>query len=72
MSKATARHRRSIIIGVLALASLVWVATDTFGIPPQNIGWLMVYILAGAVGVIIAAAIVAGLWIALRKLLGRG
>ena len=72
MSKATARYRRSIIIGILALASLVWVATDSFGIPWQDIAWLLLYIMAGALGVILAAVVVAGLWIALRKLVGRG
>lgn len=71
MSKAAARHKRSVAIGVLALASLVWVATDSFGIPPENIAWLFVYIAAGALGVILAAAVVVGLWIALRRLIGR-
>ena len=71
MSKVTARHRRSVIIGVLALASLVWVATDSFGIPPQNIAWLLLYTVAGVLGVILTAAVMVALWIALRKLVGR-
>ena len=71
MSRANSRYRRSIFIGVAALASLVWVATDQFGIPPENIAWMFVYILAAVCCVIAFAAIVAGLWIYLRKLLNR-
>lgn len=71
MSKANARYRRSITLGVLALACLVWVATDQFGVPPQDMAWLLAYTVAGALGVILLAAMVVGLWLGLRKLLAR-
>ncbi|MEH6571052.1 MAG: hypothetical protein V7709_18380 [Halioglobus sp.] len=70
-SRANARYRRSLILGVLALASLVWVATDQFGIPPQNIAWLLVYILAGMLGIILIAGTTVALWLGLRKLVQR-
>ncbi len=71
ISKANARYRRSIVLGILALASLVWVATDQFGIPPQDMGWLLVYILAGLIGIMVIAAIAVALWLGVRKLVQR-
>ena len=71
ISKANARYRRSIVLGILALASLVWVATDQFGIPPQDMGWLLVYILAGLIGIMVIAGIAVALWLGVRKLVQR-
>ena len=71
MSKANAKYRRSVIIAVLALGTLLWVASEEYGIPRENLGWMLVYTLV-AVGCVIGfAAVVAGFWIALRKLLER-
>ena len=70
-SRANARFRRSIILGVLALASLVWVATDQFGISPQDMAWLLVYILVGMLAIIFTAGITVALWLGVRKLLQR-
>ena len=70
-SRAQARYRRSIILGILALASLVWVATDQFGIPPQEMGWLLVYALVGVLGIILIAGITVALWLGVRKLVKR-
>lgn len=72
MSRANARYRRSIIIGVLSLASLIWVATDQFGIPRENIGWMLVYTLAAVGCVMATAAVAVGLWLGLRRLTKRG
>jgi hypothetical protein len=71
MSKSTARYRRSILISIVALGSLIWVATDQFGIPRENIGWMLIYTL-GAMGcIILTAGIAVALWIGVKKLLGR-
>lgn len=70
MSKATARYRRSILISIIALGSLIWVATDQFGIPKENIGWMLVYTLVAMGCIILTAAIAVTLWIGVRKLLG--
>jgi len=71
VSRANSRYRRSIYIGVAALGSLVWVSTEQFGIPRESMAWLFVYIIVAALGVIAFAAIVAGLWIQVRKLIKR-
>ncbi len=71
MSRANSRHRRSIIIGVAALGSMIWVASDQFGIPLENIAWMFAYTIAAALGVIVFAAVGAGVWILLRKLMNR-
>jgi hypothetical protein len=72
MSKANARYRRSIIIGIVALGSLVWVSTEQYGVPRENIAWMLIYTLAGVFSVIVFAAVVVGLLVALRKLKGAG
>ena len=71
MSRANARYRRSITLGVLALACLVWVATDQFGIPREDMAWLLVYTATGVLAVILLAAVAVGLWVGLLKLLKR-
>ena len=70
-SRANARYRRSIILGILALASLVWVATDQFGISPQDMAWLLVYVLAGMLGIVLTAGITVALFLGVRKLVQR-
>jgi hypothetical protein len=71
MSKANVRYRLRIIVSVLALGSLVWVASDQFGIPWENIGWMLVYTLVAALGLIIFAALVVAIGLGLRRLLRR-
>ena len=71
MSRSHSRYRRSIFIGVAALGSLVWVATEQFGIPRENMAWMLVYIVAAVFAVIAFAAIAVGLWIGLRKMINR-
>jgi hypothetical protein len=70
-SRANARYRRSLILGILALASLVWVATDQFGIPPQDMAWLLLYVVAGLMVIIVIAGIAVALWLGVRKLVRR-
>ncbi len=69
MSKADARYRRRIIMGVLALAGMMWLATDQFGVPRENMAWFLVYTLVAVLCIILLAAVVVALWIGLRKLL---
>jgi hypothetical protein len=63
-----ARYNRRIIIGVLALGSMMWFATDQFGVPGENMAWFLAYTLAAVLCIILLAALVVGLWIGLRKL----
>lgn len=69
MSKAGRRYYRTIILGVLAMGALIWVAMDQFGISSEDMTDLFLGTLMVMGVVIIAAAIVALLWMALRGLL---
>lgn len=69
MSKAGRRYYRTIILGVLAMGALIWVAMDQFGISREDMTDLFLGTLMVMGVVIIAAAIVALLWMALRGLL---
>lgn len=71
MSRASRRYYRTIILGVLAMAALIWVAMDQFGISQQEMTGLFLGTVLVAVGVIVFAAVVALLWIGIRKLLRR-
>lgn len=71
---ATSRNRRfyrKLLLVILAMAALVWVAMDQFGISRAEISELFLVVVLAAVVVIAAAALVAALWIALRRLLFR-
>jgi len=71
VSKQGRRFFRTIVIGTFALAALVWMAMDQFGVKRDEMLELLL-VSAVVVGmVILVAACVAGLWIVLRKLLGR-
>ena len=70
MSRAGRRYVLRIVLAVTALAALIWVAADQFAIPPEQIQTLFVSTLLAVGLVIVAAALCAGLWIALRRLLG--
>jgi len=71
MTRAHARYRRSILLGVLALSSLVWVAVDQFNLPREDMVWLMVYTLVGVLGIIVMAAVAVGVGLGVRRLLGK-
>jgi membrane protein DedA with SNARE-associated domain len=71
MSKAKARYRRSIIIWILALASMVWVAVDQFDIPPEDMAWLLVYTVVVVAAIILCAAVAVAVLVGLKKLLGK-
>ena len=71
MSKANRRYVRTIVIGTAALAALVWMAVDQFGIPHEE----MLELLLAAGLVVLAVILFAGgatlLWIGLRSVLRR-
>ena len=72
MSRGSRRYYRTIVLAVLAMASLIWVAMDQFGITQREMTELFVGTLLIAALVICCAAIVVLLWVGLRKLLRRG
>lgn len=71
MSKAQRRYRRTIILGVLALAALVWAAVEQFGIPLETMLELALGSAIAVLMVIVAAGLVVSVWQLLRWLLRR-
>ena len=71
MNRASRRYYRTIVLAVLAMAALVWVAMEQFGISRQEMTGLFLGTVLVAAAVIASAAVMAGLWITLRKLLRR-
>lgn len=69
MSKANRRFYRTVVLGLIALAVLVWAAIEQFGIPLQEMSHLLLITLWVAGGIIVLAAVCALLWVGLRKLL---
>ena len=54
------------------MAVLIWSAMDQFGISQEEMLGLFYSVVAGALGIIILAAVIATLWALLRRLSGRG
>ncbi|MFV0278498.1 MAG: hypothetical protein ACK5HY_15120 [Parahaliea sp.] len=72
MSRATRRFGRTIALGILSLATLVWVAVDQFGVATDTLLELALGSALLVVCAIVAAALCVGLWVGLRRLLRRG
>lgn len=70
--RAGRRYYRTTLLGVVALGALIWVAVQQFQIAPRDVAELALGALLMVVLVIFAAALVALLWVWLRKLLRRG
>ncbi|HDY82918.1 MAG TPA: hypothetical protein ENH48_08185 [Halieaceae bacterium] len=71
MSRASRRYYRTILLAVLAMACLIWVVVDQFGISQREMTGLFVGTVLIVVLVIICAAVITLLWVGLRKLLWR-
>ena len=72
MSKASRRFYRTLVLGLVALAAMIWAAVDQFGIARQDMLDLLYGTLMIAVGIIVLAALGVGFWVGIRKLFGRG
>jgi uncharacterized membrane protein len=70
-SKSQRRYIRSVVLGVLALATLIWAAVDQFAISWEEMGDLLLVTLLVVAVVIGLAALVVGLWQLLRLLVRR-
>jgi hypothetical protein len=70
-SKATRRFRRTMVLGILCLAVLLWAAIDQFGVDPDEVMELALGSALAVLLVIIAAALFVALWLGLRRLLRR-
>ena len=71
VSKATRRHYRTVLLAVMAMAALIWVAMDQFGISRQEMTELFLGTVLAALLIIICAGAITLLWMGLRKLLHR-
>ena len=72
MNKAARKYYRTILLGIAAMAALVWAAVDQFGIAWEEILQLFLTTLAVLLLVIVAAAVTVGLWQMLKRLGGDG
>lgn len=72
MNRATRRYYRSLFLILAALGVLVWVTLDQFDVPLKDAMALVLGTVSVVAVTIVFAALVAGLWIALRKWMGRG
>ncbi|TXS95629.1 hypothetical protein FV139_07050 [Parahaliea maris] len=70
-SRAAKRFRRTMVLGVLALATLVWAAIDQFGVPVDTVVELALGSALMVVIAIVGAGLFVALWIGLRRLLRR-
>lgn len=71
MSRASRRFYRTVLLGVLAMAALVWVAVDQFGISREQITELFLGTVLVVAVVIALAGVLVALWMALRRVLQR-
>ena len=69
VSRGSRRYIRTVLLGVVAMAALVWMAVDQFGISRREISELFLGTVLVVGMVIAAAAVMALLWIGLRRLL---
>ncbi len=70
MSKASRKYYRTILLGIAAMAALVWSAVDQFGIAWEEILQLFLTTLAVLLLVIVAAALTVGVWQLFKRLGG--
>ncbi len=63
--------RRTLWLGVLATATLVWSAITHFGVPVAEMAWLFAYSVLGVLGIVVLAAAVVAALHGLRFLLRR-
>jgi hypothetical protein len=70
VSKASRKYYRTILLGIAAMAALVWSAVDQFGIAWEEILQLFLTTLAVLLLVIVAAALTVGVWQLFKRLGG--
>ncbi|MBT4522469.1 MAG: hypothetical protein HOC23_20935 [Halieaceae bacterium] len=68
MGRANRRYYRTLILGMLAMATLVWAAVDQFEISPSDMLNLFLSVAVGVLGIIAAAGAVVVIWSLMRRL----
>jgi hypothetical protein len=70
VSRASRKYYRTILLGIAAMAALVWSAVAQFDIAWQEMLQLFMITVAVLLLVILAAAVTVGGWALLKRLLG--
>ncbi|MGB1141531.1 MAG: hypothetical protein ACPG1A_11570 [Halioglobus sp.] len=68
MSARNNRFLRTLLLGVAAMGALVWVVIDQFNLDPQEMFELFLTVLLASGVMMLLAALVALLWIGIRRL----
>ncbi len=71
MSRAQRRYLRTVLLGVAAMATLIWAAVDQFAISWAEIRQLFVVTLIGVLVIMVCAGLGVAIWQLLRRLIGR-
>ncbi len=71
-SRAVRRFRRTIVLGIACLATLVWAAVDQFGVDPKTLFELALGTVLGVLLIIVLAAVFVAVIQGLRRLFGNG
>jgi hypothetical protein len=71
VSKASRRYYRTILLGLAAMATLIWAAVDQFGISTEDMTTLFLGALLVTGIIVLCAGLFTVLWIVLRRLMQR-
>lgn len=71
MSARNRRFLRTLLLGVAAMGVLVWVVVDQFDIDPREMLELFLAVVLASAILMLVAAVVALVWILLRRLARR-
>ncbi len=63
------RNRRTLVLGILATATLVWSVIHHFDVPAEDMAWLFAYSVLGVFGIMLLAALAVAVLQGLRYLL---
>lgn len=68
MSRASRRFHRTLFLAIAAMGALVWVVVDQFDISRDEVMVLATSAVLVVGAIILCAALLAGVWVALKKL----
>ena len=71
MNKASRRYYRTMLLGLTAMAVLIWAAVDQFGISTEDVITLFLGAVLVTVVIVLCAGLFTVLWVLLRRLMHR-
>jgi len=69
LSRASRRFHRTLALGLVAMAALVWAAVDQFDISRGEVTGLLLSTLLAALVIIAMAGVFAAVWVGIRRVL---